>query len=367
MAFTVVLVEEQIPFLAEALSKCSEVRTFSGRNITRDDLIASDCEILFVRSITKVDAKLLEGTKVRFVGTATSGTDHIDVEYLRSKGIAFADAKGANANSVAEYVIFSILHWLSDLYFDIRGKTIGVVGFGSIGKLVAKYSDLLGLRVLINDPPLLEKIQRGEEPSFPGFVEHVELDEIIEVSEIITNHTPLTSDGKYPTAYLLNCQNLARVRKNSLFIHTSRGGVVEENAMIGIAQSHNVTLVVDVWENEPQVNCSLVPICLIATPHIAGYSFDGKLRGSWAMLKAFKDLTGLEPDSDKIEKELKRYKPLAEKYFEHPAELFKALSESRKLLEDSSLFKRICQHPRNKRKIFFDSLRKNYPMRREIL
>lgn len=363
----VVFVEEQIPFLAEALGMLSEVRKFSGRKLTRKDLIANNCEILFVRSTTKVDSNLLEGTKVRFVGTATSGIEHIDVAYLRSEGIALSDAKGSNANSVAEYVIFSILLWLSNSEFNLKGKTIGVIGYGNIGKLVAKYSNLLGLRVLVNDPPLLEKIQNGEEPPFPNFITYVELDALIEASDIITNHTPLTYGGKYPTAYLLNRQNLARASRNSLFIHTSRGGVVEEKAMLSIAQSHSITLVVDVWENEPEVNCNLVPLCLIATPHVAGYSFDGKLRGSLAMLKSFESFTGLTPNCSKIEKEIQQYQPLSEDFFEHPEKLFTMLLESRKILEDSASFKKICELPPNERNTYFDSLRKNYPLRREIL
>jgi erythronate-4-phosphate dehydrogenase len=363
----VVFVEEQIPFLRKALGGLSEVHTFSGRKLVRKDLLENNCEILFVRSTTKVDATLLEGTKVHFVGTATSGIEHIDVDYLRSKGIAFADAKGSNANSVAEYVVFSILLWASNSEFNLKGKTIGIIGYGNIGKLVAKYSNLLGLRILVNDPPLLEKIQNGEEPPFPNFTTYTELDELIEASEILTNHTPLTYEGKYPTAYLLNQQNLARATRDLLFIHTSRGGVVEEEAMLGIAQSHNAVLVVDVWENEPEVNCNLVPLCLVATPHVAGYSFDGKLRGSLAMLKSFESYTGLTPNYSEIEEEINQYQPLAESFFEHPKKLFAILSESRKILEDSASFKKICDLPPNKRNTYFDSLRKNYPLRREIL
>lgn len=363
----VVFVEEQIPFLQEALSGLCEVHTFSGRELARADLIANNCEILFVRSTTKVNSALLEGTKVHFVGTATSGIEHIDIDYLFTKGIAFADAKGSNANSVAEYVIFSILLWASNSGFNLRGKTIGIIGYGNIGKLVAKYSNLFGLCVLVNDPPLLERIQSGEEPPFPNFTTYVELSELIEASEILTNHIPLTYEGKYRTVYLLNRQNLARVTRNSLFIHTSRGGVVEEKAMLSIVQSHNVSLVVDVWENEPEVNCSLVPICLIATPHIAGYSFDGKLRGSLAMLKSFESYTGLTPNYGEIEKEIKKYQPLAENFFEHPEKLFTILLESRKILEDSAFFKKICKLPPNKRNTYFDFLRRDYPLRREIL
>lgn len=363
----VVFVEEQIPFLQEALSGLSEVHTFSGRKLTRGDLIAKNCEILFVRSTTKVDSALLEGTKVHFVGTATSGMEHIDIDYLRSKGIAFADAKGSNANSVAEYVVFSILLWASNFGFNLRGKAIGIIGYGHIGKLVAKYSNLLGLCVLVNDPPLLEKIQNGEEAPFPNFTTYAELDKLIEASEILTNHVPLTYEGEYPTAYLLNQQNIARTNWNSLFIHTSRGGVVEEKAMLSIAQSHNVSLVVDVWENEPEVNCSLVPICFIATPHIAGYSFDGKLRGSLAMLKSFESYTGLTPNYSEIEREIKQYQPLTENFFEYPEKLFTILLESRKILEDSASFKKICKLPPNKRNTYFDFLRKYYPLRRETL
>ncbi|ROL58218.1 4-phosphoerythronate dehydrogenase [Bacteroidetes/Chlorobi group bacterium Naka2016] len=364
----VIFVDEQIPFLAESLASVGEVHTFNGRSLTRKHLSESNCEFLFVRSTTKVNQNLLDGTKVIFVGTATSGIDHIDTDYLKSKNIHFVEAKGSNANSVAEYVVFSILHWSKINQIDFKSQTIGIIGFGNIGKLVAKYSSLLGLKILINDPPLLEESYKKNINPFPNYVKYCELDDLLRNSTIVTNHTPLTMTDKYPTYRLLDEEKLQLIEPYSLFIHTSRGSVVVEKDLLDLQPEKKFSLVIDVWENEPNINTELVKECMICTPHVAGYSYDGKLRGTLKMLSEFEKFTNIKPNYSLIEKEISKYQPLSSEYFNNPDYIYEKLQQNRCLLEDTEQFKTIfsISNPTERAK-FFDSLRKNYPKRRETL
>lgn len=362
-----IFIDEQIPLLAESLKECGNVILFSGRNLCANDLISKLCQILFVRSTTKVDQNLLTGTYVQFVGTATSGIDHIDLEYLNSKGVRFAFAPGSNANSVAEYAIFSVLHWAFSLGIDLKNLKIGIIGYGNIGSLVGKYANFFGFKVFVNDPPLLEKVQKGMTTPLPDFVTHSELPVLLETCNVITNHVPLTFDGIYKTFKLLNEENLWILQPNSLFIHSSRGGVVDELTLLEVAKKKDLTLVVDVWENEPNVNLKLVEQTLLATPHIAGYSFDGKIRGTYAMAKAFESFSHIQPDYKTINRYLAEYSPTPKENFKDPLEIYKRLLVSRQIIEDSIKFKQIISLSPPRRKQYFDEFRKNYPVRREVL
>jgi len=364
----VVFCDSQIPLLPELLGQKLDVIVYSGRHLNREDLISSNCEALFTRSSTKVNKDLLEGTNVKFIGSATSGIDHIDLDYLKAKGIYFTDAKGSNANSVAEYVIFSILHWHFTIGEEIKGSSIGIIGYGNIGKLVAKYSNHLGLKVLINDPPLKELINEGKADDFPAYCKYCNLSEILSTAKIVTNHVPLTSTGKYPTYYLLNNRNLPLLLENSLFVHTSRGGVVDEKALLVQKEKKGLALVIDVWENEPIINTNLLDCCLIATPHIAGYSYEGKLRGTKKMIEEFSNFFGINFDTTLLQNELEQYKPISIQNFESYSEIYNKINHSRQLLDDFVNFKKILhfKKPEEKSK-YFDFLRKNYPKRREIL
>lgn len=364
----VIFVDEQIPLLANSLSSVAPVITFLGRELTREQLIQNNCEILFVRSTTKVDENLLNGTMVKFVGTATSGTDHIDLNYLQSNKIYFADARGTNANSVAEYVVFSILHWAFKNNVDLKDLPIGIIGFGNIGTLVAKYCHYLGMSIFINDPPLLESISTFTTNYFPNYVNHINIYDLLNHCQIITNHVPLTKLGKYPTWYLLNRKNLILLQERTLFIHTSRGFVVDEKGLLEVKKNKELTLAIDVWENEPLINTELVAECEICTPHVAGYSFDGKLRGTMKMLEEFEKFTHLKPNYDVVLSELKNYKPMEIKSFSSPQNIYNLLLTGRKILEDTLEFKKILDFKNiEDRKKYFDYLRKNYPKRRETL
>lgn len=363
-----IFIDENIPLLAEALEPALppefSIHRFQGRSLSRSDL--HSCLMLCVRSTTRVNPALLEGTPVRFVGTATSGTEHIDTTYLRASGRVFADAKGCNANSVAEYVVFALLHWEYQQAQSLWGKTIGIVGYGSIGRRVAEMAYKLGLRICVYDPPF-----RAMGGRFAEYCREVSFEELLMQSNIVTNHVPMIENaGASNTLNLFNEQALERLQPKSLFIHASRGGIVKEDALLRVVQEKSIVLVCDVWESEPSVHADLVRECCIATPHIAGYSFEGKVNGSVMMAKACSDFLAeflnrrLDADWSIFEQVLSdRYLPPI--HFDDHIGLYKELQKSRAFEDDSARFLATFTMPYPERE--FDALRKNYPVRREIL
>jgi erythronate-4-phosphate dehydrogenase len=358
----IIFIDENIPLLDSALAQCGKIVKFNGRNLTNNDLTANNCNILFVRSTTKVDEHLLKGSNVKFVGTATSGTDHISIVYLRKKLIYFADAKGSNANSVAEYVVYSILKWAEINQTNLKNKTIGIIGFGCVGKLVAKYANYFQMKILVNDPPLFDS---GF--IFPDFTSYSELNELVSSSDIITIHVPYTGRGIYPTKNLIGELQISKFRNNSLLIHTSRGGVVDEKPLLKGLENKLFYAVIDTWENEPLINSHLAKNTILSTPHIAGYSFEGKIRGVLMMAQAFEQFTGIVPDYEKIFNSLSEYKPLILNEFNNEKNIFLSLGKSRNLENDYFNLKETLSLPEDERARQFDLLRKNYPIRHEIL
>jgi erythronate-4-phosphate dehydrogenase len=282
MSMTIV-VDENIPFAAEALGGLGEIRSMSGRAITREALAGADA--LVVRSITPVGRELLEGTPVRFVGTATNGIDHVDVDYLESAGIAFAAAVASNANAVAEYVIAALLELRSRGLASPAGARLGVVGMGAIGGLVAPRGVALGMEVVEYDPP--------RALADPGF-RSASFDDLFSC-DIITFHVPLIDDGEHPTRHMVDGPFLRRLRPGTILINTSRGGVVDSAALLEALWSGRIGgAVLDVWEGEPAVPVELVEAVTIASPHIGAYSIDAKLRGTEMMARALAAFAGSE-------------------------------------------------------------------------
>ncbi|MDA3843997.1 MAG: 4-phosphoerythronate dehydrogenase [Candidatus Kapabacteria bacterium] len=357
-----VMCDENIPLLAESLISCAEVITFKGRELRNSDLIENNCRALIVRSTTKINADLLEGTAVEFVGTATSGTDHIDLDYLNINKIQFADAPGSNANSVAELVVYSAIRYAEMIGESLRGKTIGIIGFGNIGKIVAKYAHNFEMNILINDPPLLD-----EKYSFPDYVTNTDIDTLCSESDILTNHVPLTKYGQYPTYGLLNAERINSMKQGALLIHSSRGFVVEEKPLIRRLKSKSLYASVDVWENEPLINPELVRLVFHASPHVGGYSRDGKLKGTMMMIKAFAAYSGLTPNTEAIDDELKSYKAVQAKKYSDADYIVNLLQEKRQFEADDKAMREMIDTPIEDRPGTFDMLRKKYPVRRESL
>ncbi|MEX2191084.1 MAG: 4-phosphoerythronate dehydrogenase [Bacteroidota bacterium] len=261
-----IVVDRAIPYVVVAFSQIGRVVALKSTEITRKALRKTD--ILIVRSETRVDKSLLEGSNIRFVGTVTIGTDHIDPDYLVSKGIAFASAPGSNANSVAEYVAAGLLTWTERTRQSLQGKTIGIVGVGNVGSKVLNVAQALGMTPLLNDPPLARRHVAGK---------FVPLDDLMD-ADFITLHVPLTRTGEDATVHLFDKKRIAGMKRGSVLINTSRGPVLETGALReALASSHLSAAILDVWEREPVIDMGLLEQVMLGTPHIAGYSLDGKL------------------------------------------------------------------------------------------
>ncbi len=357
-----IFIDENIPFLKDAFHNVGNVTLYNGRTLSNDDLIAGSCEYLISRSTCKVNQTLIKNTKVKFVATATSGIDHIDTNYLQNNNISFASALGSNANSVAEYVIYCILNWSKLKGHLVEGKAIGVIGYGNIGKLVAKHASLLGLKVYVNDPPL-----KDADFEFPDYVEYKELVELPFLCDVITNHVPLTKVGKYATDNLLDEKFLLAMNLESLLIHASRGGVVDENILLDRLIAEEIYACVDVFIGEPDFNTELAERAMLCSPHVAGYSFDGKVKGSLMVAEAFEMHTSIKTDKTDMLRQLSFYTPLEEHHYKDGEYVLELLSKKRKFDIDTKNMLSIIPLPDDERRKAFDMLRKKYPVRRESL
>ena len=257
--------------ISEIFADLGELQLVPGREISSAHVQNADA--LLVRSITEVNQELLKGSSIKFVGSATSGIDHIDSELLDAQGIHFKDAKGCNANAVVDYcfVVLSNLNYIKEE--RLRSLKVGILGYGAIGSLFAQKLNALGATVLINDPPL-EQMQNAKGAIHPEFSS---LEEIANC-DVISIHTPLIDSGDFPTRDLIDENFLQQLSKNSLLINSCRGGVVNENAVLDVLEKRNdILFVFDVWTSEPNVLTELVSKVRLATPHIAGYSMESKL------------------------------------------------------------------------------------------
>ena len=348
------IVDENIAFADKAFAQFGKVNLMPGREINNSAL--KDTDVLIIRSITNVDEELLKNTPVKFVGTATIGTDHIDLDYLKSKNIFFADARGCNAYSVAEYVLASLLNLAVKFDFSLKDKSIGIVGVGNVGSKVAAFAEALGMTVLLNDPPLKRK---GDKSNF------VELDEIFKC-DIVTLHTPLNLDGIDKTYHLFNNDNLNKLKDGAILINSSRGAVINNLDLLTAVEKKNLKVVLDVWENEPDINIELVKNVLIATPHIAGYSYEGKVNGTKIIYESLCEYLG-EDKTFKFDLPIPK-KPTLIYNNSNKLEtgLNDLISTVYSIQEDDNRMRKIIEMEKEDRMKYFDLQRKNYPRRREF-
>lgn len=356
------IVDENISFGKEAFSIFGEVIFAHGRKITNNML--TDADALITRSITKVDEELLSGTNIKFVGTATIGTDHIDLNYLKEKGIAFSSAAGCNSNAVKEYVLAAVSHIYKHHGIDLKDKSIGIIGVGNIGTKVAAISETLGLKVLRNDPPLkrLPAGQAGETGSniYCGLEEALKCD-------IITCHVPLNKEGVDKTVHLINEETLRIIRPGALLINSSRGVVVDNKALRErLEREGDIFVTMDVWENEPNIDIALMNMSDITTPHIAGYSLEGKVNGTTMIYKALCNYLDVEPEwSPEMPEISDRQIDIGSA--ETTLDLLNALlNKSYPILDDNKLLREQNSIGEDQRGNYFDGLRKNYHFRREL-
>jgi erythronate-4-phosphate dehydrogenase len=261
-----IIIDEKIPFIKGVFEPWAEVVYSPGRAI--EARMIADADALIVRTRTKCNSLLLEGSMVKIVATATIGHDHLDTVWLDTAGIKWANAPGCNSGSVMQYITTTLFFLASGRSMDLRSMTLGVVGVGNVGTKVVRAARAIGMRVLQNDPPR----QRREGGS--GF--HP-LEKLLAESDILTLHVPLTLEGQDRTRHMINSVNLPMLRKNCILINSSRGEVVDNAALREALSSKTLAgAVLDVWEGEPETDSRLVQLTDLATPHIAGYSVDGK-------------------------------------------------------------------------------------------
>lgn len=346
--FMKVVVDDKIPFIHEAIEQIADSVIYRpGSAITADDVRNAD--VLIVRTRTKCDRKLLEGSRIKFIATATIGFDHLDLAFLKENGIAWSNCPGCNANSVGQYIYSCLLLLHREKGLDLHNTTIGIVGAGHVGIAVKKAITPLGVRVLLNDPPR-QSIQQNN--SFTGEREtFFSLKELQEQCNIISFHTPLIRNGAHPTYHVADETFFDQLKQKPIIINTSRGEVIDNSALLCALEKECVQeAIIDTWENEPHINLALLNKVYIGTPHIAGYSADGKANATRMALDAICLHFNLprqfhidppclpatfNPSEDKEELALQLYNP-------HRDDL------------------RLKAHPE-----LFEEMRGNYPLRRE--
>ncbi len=348
-----IVADVNIPLVSEVFSDFGEVQTLSGRSITAAHL--RDAEILLVRSVTRVDESLLKDSKVRFVGTATIGVDHIDTQFLRNSSIGFAYAAGSNADSASQYVVSALIEYSKSHNVNLADKTLAIIGVGNVGSRVLKAAQILGMKCLLCDPP---------KKRLTGSDLYLSLPEALSEADFITIHVPLEYDGSDSTYHLISDQAFSFVKEGAVFINTSRGKVVDESALLSACGKLG-GMILDVWYNEPNINRDLIRLATIATPHIAGYSARGKRLG-----------TRMIYDSACA------YFFAENKWQEHAADvvnpctivdvtgsldpLYDAISQTYPIMRDDATLRKGAQISQEKVGDYFDGLRKNYPHRDEF-
>ncbi len=274
-----------MPFAEEAFRTLGLVTSLAPRAITPEQV--RDADLLAIRSTTRVNQSLLEGSRVRFVGTATIGYDHMDTAYLEKAGIAWCAAPGCNANSVSEYFVAALLCLGRRHGLTLAGKTVGIIGVGNVGRRVILKAEALGLRVLQNDPP-----QAAAEKSTTFHP----LDEVLANSDIVTLHVPMTKSGPYPTVRMADRRFFERLKPGAIFINAARGGVIDSDALLAAMDRGSVAhAVLDTWEGEPGFRPDVLARADLGTPHIAGHSFEGKVTGTVMVYREACKFLGVEP------------------------------------------------------------------------
>ena len=341
-----IVVDDKIPYIREKLALLAdEVVYLPGAEISADDVRNADA--LIVRTRTHCDRKLLEGSKVQFVATATIGFDHIDTNYMREAGIRWTNCPGCNAASVAQYIECSLLLLQQKKGLELSEATIGIVGCGHVGSKVKAVAERLGMRVLVCDPPLEQAITHHPLP-----INFVPLDVIEREADVITFHVPLSREGQYATYHLGNDDFFHRLSRVPYIINTSRGEVVDNAALLqALGEGRVRDAILDVWEGEPNINLDLLNRVFIGTPHIAGYSADGKVNADNMVIDALCQHFNLPHPGRILPPPSSFHLPPSSLPLPPSAlDLYNPLDDTKKLKADPSRF---------------EVLRNNYPIRRE--
>lgn len=361
-----ILYDKEIPKLDDFfLGLGIEALPFAHREFSKKLLDDYAPQALFIRSTTNITPELLSGTNIEFIATATSGTDHIDPSILNSSSITCASAKGSNANAVAEYCISGILEYAHQKSHDLSTLTLGIIGYGNVGQRLALYASLLGLHILVHDPP-------RQKMNLPFYHTQTEFPSLLESSDIISFHVPLEKSGHHSTFHYLNKRTIELLHSHQLLINAARGGIIDEQALLH--SQKRPTLIFDTWEHEPNISLLLARQCFIATPHAAGYTRNAKDNASDAIIHAWLSYTGQKDTTLKV----KRYDIT---FDTHPRqaqtstielcknqnELRQRLADTRKLLLRSELFVQSHHHSDYSEVQYFDKHRASFRQDQEIL
>ncbi|VAW45875.1 Erythronate-4-phosphate dehydrogenase [hydrothermal vent metagenome] len=347
------IIDDAIPYAQEIFSHLGRVITVPGKEIQAHTVRHADA--LIVRSRTQVNQSLLQNSRIQFVGSTVVGLDHIDQRYLQQHNIPFYSAQGCNANSVAEFIIATLLDLAEHFQFNLFKKTLGIIGVGHVGKLVHQKATALGLTCLLNDPPRarFEKDKGGEKNNFVSL-------EACLTADIITFHTPLTTKGEDATLDLLSAERLKAIQPHQILINAARGGIINESAW-----QHTPTLanVIDCWENEPNISPPLYQTAYLATPHIAGHSLDAKVAGSSMVYHALCKAWNKPPQTD-WQQNLPPLPPVIqlEKKESHQATLHALFKQTHNIQHDDQAIRADnIQQVHQK----YEHYRRNYPIYRE--
>ena len=345
-----IVADEHIPFLRGVLEPFAELIYLPGQRITSEDV--RDADALLVRTRTRCSGSLLDGSRVRFIGSATIGTDHIDVGYCAERSIQWVNAPGCNASSVTQYVGSALACIAKKQGLRMSSLTMGIIGAGNVGSRVERLAKALGMRVLVNDPP------RARQEGAEGFVP---LDTILRESDVVTIHVPLHRQGSDRTYHLGDSDFFDRLLRRPFLINTSRGEVVDTAALKQALLQRKVTgAVIDVWENEPEIDRGLLAAADIATPHIAGYSVDGKANGTTVIVRAVSRHFGLGLDAWQPQ-DLPSPAPISDRLPSGASTeevLLSCIELTYNVADDS---RRLKESPGD-----FERQRENYPVRRDF-
>lgn len=350
-----IVADKAIPYARRFFSTLGEVDLLHSRDITSVSIRDADC--LVIRSVTRVDEHLLSGSRVKCVASNSSGTDHVDTGYLNTRAIPLFNAKGCNANSVAEYVL-SCLFVLSEQFgVGLEGKTAGIIGCGHVGSRLRSLLHISGMETQVYDPFIRDE---------NGCFVFRDLDSVLS-SDIITMHVPLTTVGEYPTARMVDRQFLGRLKNDVIFINTSRGGVVNERDLIDFAREYGACrLVLDVWSNEPDINEELFALASLATPHIAGYSAQARLNATRWVYEQVCACFDVDATADTVLLADEDAELNLSGFDRVPDAVRTAVLASYDVRSDCAALKGLTETEPHKRGALFDSLRTDYPSRREF-
>lgn len=344
-----IIADENLAFTDYFFSDFGEIEQKAGRTLTHADVEHADA--LLVRSVTQVNAELIQNTAIQFVGSATIGTDHLNIAEIEKNGITWSNAAGCNAQAVAEYVITALLHLKPELIHAQQDFTLGIIGLGNVGSRLSTMAKLLGWNVIGYDP----FVQRDH-------VQQVGFDELLQQADAISTHVPLTKTGDHPTYHLINAESLLQMKPEAILINSARGPVVAEADLIADVQQTARQVVLDVFEHEPVISEQLLNLITLVTPHIAGYSLEGKARGTQMIYEAFCHKFGYESN-----KQFETQLPECEPYFQGQdlkTVLIEKLSAIYDIQRDDQNL-RACLKDGKVDQTAFDYLRKTYPLRRE--